>query len=700
LLQAALDLAAEGLPVFPCNKFKKPSIRKEEGGNGLHDASTDPAEVSRLFTLAGHRAALIGVPTGIASGIDVLDFDPRHGSDTWRNQFFDQLPYTRVHGTPGIDNKGGPARPGEHWLFAHVDGVRNDQGGTIGPGVDIRGEGGYVIFPPSPGYHVINNADIAEWPSWLLDKALKPEKQSPACPYTAPRQLTDQPGRRFSAYCDKLLANVREAKNGQKHDTLLRNARALGGIIAAASIGEGDAHKLLMNALPPNVEDWDSASKTAMAGLKHGQSAPFKLEDRDYLPKAFDLELSTYRHDNPANRNCALRSSNSFKEILTPKSADNPELIMRPSEGDDTDFNNLLAARTSATTLIKRTLPKVEPLLGSLVTRTSRVFLVGSTGTGKTMLAMAIAAGIAAGDGFLNWQSSRPARVLYIDGEMSMQLLQERAADALSRVSPGAADLLHFISWQEADELGIGQWAPFNTHDGQRFVLRLCTALNPDVVIFDNVMSLIEGDQKDEVPWSNTWPLVAQLTARHIGQIWLDHTGHNSARQYGSSTKSWKFATVGVMTPLARDKIAAGETGFTLSFDQPHGKARNRTPATWQDYNTVTACLKDGVWSTSGAKGGRQASKLTKKEHGWLVDLEDMFAHSDEAKICIPVAGMREVRTLSRDQVRAGFRSKGRFTAGPTENLTDKDRTALHHYLNALKNKRKIGMTEDLIWLV
>src|SRR4029077_12619441 len=81
-------------------------------------------------------------------------------------------------------------------------------------------------------------------------------------------------------------------------------------------------------------------------------------------------------------------------------------------------------------------------------------------------------------------------------------------------------------------------------------------------------------------PWNETLPLVGNLTARRIGQVWLDHTGHNTERQYGSSTKAWRFDAVGVMTPLPDDQRGRHEVAFTLSFEYP-GKARRRTPDNW-----------------------------------------------------------------------------------------------------------------------
>lgn len=80
-LVAALNLAERGLPVFPCGANKRPAISKNDGGNGFHDATTDSDEIRRLFDRP--EARLVGVPTGEASGGDVLDIDPRHGGDVW-----------------------------------------------------------------------------------------------------------------------------------------------------------------------------------------------------------------------------------------------------------------------------------------------------------------------------------------------------------------------------------------------------------------------------------------------------------------------------------------------------------------------------------------------------------------------------------------------------------------------------------------
>ena len=65
-------------------------------------------------------------------------------------------------------------------------------------------------------------------------------------------------------------------------------------------------------------------------------------------------------------------------------------------------------------------------------------------------------------------------------------------------------------------------------------------------------MSLAPGNQKDEEVWAGCIPLVEYLSRYGIAQIWADHTGHNTTRQYGSSTKSWRFDALAMLTPRDR----------------------------------------------------------------------------------------------------------------------------------------------------
>jgi putative DNA primase/helicase len=265
IIDDALDLAATGLPVFPCAATKKPIVEHR-----FLDASTDPAVIRAVFGRPG--AVLIGIPTGEASGFDVLDFDYRHGAKAWEDENLYRLPATRTH-----QSQSG----GRHKLFEFDPRARNSSG-KIAAGIDVRATGGYVVVPPSPGYSVISDAPLAVWPDWLL----QPGMALPAAPKERPTIQSSGPyvptaNRRLEAYRVKVLDTLRQAREGQKHCRLRNAALSLGGIAAEAGFSDAAAVEWLLAALPRDgVKDWNTAEHTARWGLAAGRDKPITLESR------------------------------------------------------------------------------------------------------------------------------------------------------------------------------------------------------------------------------------------------------------------------------------------------------------------------------------------------------------------------------------------------------------------------------------
>jgi hypothetical protein len=126
--------------------------------------------------------ANVGIVTGTISGLVVLDIDPRHGGDTSLAQWETEhgpLPQTITAKTGG---------GGRHMYFRHPGGVIHNRAG-IAPGIDLRGDGGCIVAPPSihssgNAYswikqHEPGNIILAELPGWLLS-LLQDENKSPA----------------------------------------------------------------------------------------------------------------------------------------------------------------------------------------------------------------------------------------------------------------------------------------------------------------------------------------------------------------------------------------------------------------------------------------------------------------------------------------------------------------------------------------
>ena len=248
---AALRLCVK-LPVFPCLESKKPASK-----HGFKDASKDPARVAELWR--DFPGPLIGVPTGDVSGFDALDIDPRHGGNVWLAEAIDALPITRIHHTRS---------GGQHLLFKHAKGVRNTAG-KIGPGVDTRGDGGYIVWWPAEGCAVDNQKTIDTWPRWLLRILIPTPRPPPSIPASQVEANT-----RAALMIERAYNRVKQAAPGQRHYELRAAAATLGGLIRFLP-GAGTVEQVLVDLImSTGAEDRTNAEKTAHWALDRGVSSP------------------------------------------------------------------------------------------------------------------------------------------------------------------------------------------------------------------------------------------------------------------------------------------------------------------------------------------------------------------------------------------------------------------------------------------
>ena len=137
MLKAALTYARHGVPVFPC----RPTNKAPYTQHGFKDATTDEATIIAWWKL--WPEALIGMPTGWASGVWVLDVDFPAGPASLANLEAQIGPLPRT--LEQVTGSGG-----RHMFFAMVEGVEiKNSASKIGPNLDVRGVGGYVIVAPS-----------------------------------------------------------------------------------------------------------------------------------------------------------------------------------------------------------------------------------------------------------------------------------------------------------------------------------------------------------------------------------------------------------------------------------------------------------------------------------------------------------------------------------------------------------------------
>lgn len=219
LLDAALDYARRGWPVFPCHTPTRGgcSCRDAERcsdigkhprtEHGLKDATTDETTIRQWWRR--WPDANLAIVTGKVSGFFALDGDLRHGGDDTLQELEAQhgpLPETVESQTGG---------GGFHKLYRSPGYPMKSGAGVLGPGLDVKADGGYIVAPPSLHmsgrryeWEVTSHPDevpIAEAPAWLLDK-LRPE-------------ATNGNGRGFTV--------GEKIKDGERNNTLYRLVRSL-----------------------------------------------------------------------------------------------------------------------------------------------------------------------------------------------------------------------------------------------------------------------------------------------------------------------------------------------------------------------------------------------------------------------------------------------------------------------------------------
>ena len=261
---------------------------------------------------------------------------------------------------------------------------------------------------------------------------------------------------------------------------------------------------------------------------------------------------------------------------------------------------------------LERDLPSPDFLLGYWLSTTSRVLFNGPTGIGKSNLVLALGGHCAAGRDFLHWRAHRPARVLFIDGEMSRRLLKRRAEDLVRRLGTLPENLFLF---SHEDMEGF---QPLNTPAGAEFVDRIVRQLGSvDLIIFDNIMSLVAGDMREEEGWQRVLPLINSLTKQGVAQIWVHQTGHDLSHSYGTKTREWRMDTVLHLAEAARPDT---DVSFRLEFR----KARERTPETRNDFADAEIALVLDEWTSSAAAERRQQPSPTGQK--FLEALRSVFA--------------------------------------------------------------------------
>lgn len=264
---AALDLARRGYPVFRLAvRSKVPLLSAKSGGRGLHDATPDARIVARWWQ--ANPRANIGLVTGARSGLVVIDLDGDQGAESF-------LQLQRQHGRCPDTLWARTGSGGWHCYFQHPGGAMPNTAGKLGPGIDTRGDGGYVVAPPSittGSYSWHTELEPAPLPVWLLDLLRPPP------PPTRPRLRVVGDGDRYAesallAECDTVAGTAAGSRNHQ----LNASAFSLGTLVGAGRLQESTAWSALLEAALACGLSEAEARRTIQSGLTAGQRSPREI---------------------------------------------------------------------------------------------------------------------------------------------------------------------------------------------------------------------------------------------------------------------------------------------------------------------------------------------------------------------------------------------------------------------------------------
>lgn len=485
-INAAFKYAGIDWAVFPLNG----KLPFDKGG--FHTATKDQEDILQRWSTRPN--ANIGVATGKASGIWVLDIDGPKGDESLAGLECDNgfLPDTLRQSTG----------KGTHFIFTMPDlpeGVKLGNRAGILPGIDVRGDGGYIVACPSihPGTGKKYQWDDTSAmpipaPQWLVDLVVKREAVAPE-PAPERRLAEGAPSTPYGQValndeCNK----VRSAPWGEQEQALNTAALKIGGLVAGGELEHRQALGSLLDA------------------AKQMTSEPGK----------------------PAWRESELRKKieDGFQDG-TPRA---------PSKADVTAFDVLPEPLPIAplSSFADHDPEPLEWIVRGMVPKGFVTLLSGPGGTGKSLLGLMLQVTGATGDHFLH-RETKAKRTIAFYGEEDQAELERRTLKVCAGLGIGRdkPETAFSVALHGRDAV-IATWngKKMVPTDVYRHFEEAIEACQPDCIILDNIARLYSGNENDRVQVTQFVTLLEAWAVKFdCGVILMGHPSKGGAEYSGST---------------------------------------------------------------------------------------------------------------------------------------------------------------------
>ena len=527
-LDAALDYAARGWPVFPC----RPGRKDPATLHGFKDATTDPSQIRAWWT--ANPSYNVAIATGEKS-VDVLDIDIETGSSGY-------AAFMELQAAGLIDGHGWMVRTRSGGLHVYFQGSsqRPSDARDHSP-VDFKASGGYVLAPPSfveaddkPAGSYERLGDDLEATSvldWRIVKdILVPpaafQQPPPVARHAGALSLDDRAGDDYAARTswEDILT-----PHGWRQIRHVGNARywcrpGKTGLFTSATTRE-DGGLYVFSTSTPFDTDVPYSKFGAYTILEHGG---------DYRAAARTLRAAGYGTPLP---------------VIT-----GPAAVADPSESEQ----EAIAARYSPVDWHEAWSGHSEEtqwLIDGFLEAGTVNSLFAKAGTGKSLLALDVARQLAR-DGHI---------VVYVDDENRVADLVERLRDMGCK--PEQLDRLLVYSFAGLPAL--------DTAAGGMHLKAIAIAQNASLVILDTTSRMVAGRENDADTFLQLYRCsLVGLKKLGITVLRLDHPGKDMTKgQRGSSAKEGDVDTIWRLEPVAgttyrlereKSRSGHGEPVFTL----------------------------------------------------------------------------------------------------------------------------------------
>ena len=323
LVEAARDLIAKGRKVFGISSNKIPyancdNCRDQTTAShrevcpcmqdplarchGLY-AATDDLDVVKQWVEETPEMHL-AVATGQASGVFVFDYDPKNGGDVSFQELIDEFGEFE---TETNTTKSG----GKHFIFQLPNFDVPNIIGKLWPGIDIKGNGGYYLVPPSPGYTKDDTQNPVQAPKFLREaifnyqakfkwadgsRNLEPVERKDFDPEAITESMADQVAKTVKYWTGK----IRTAPEGRQNIYIFTATRVLFSLCFHGVLEEDDAQQLIERACREGNHPLGRVKTTIASARQYAFEMPDELDmalsdDRDII--------ETFQMDDIGNAN-------------------------------------------------------------------------------------------------------------------------------------------------------------------------------------------------------------------------------------------------------------------------------------------------------------------------------------------------------------------------------------------------------------